>query len=114
MALRIKPLSESEFTRQVIRLAQLRGYLVAHFRPGMTRRGKWVTAVSGDGVGFPDLLLIRIRHGVAKVIVAELKLGRNKLTPEQESWLCAFRLAGIQAYLWRPENWPEIEKLLEV
>ena len=74
----------------------------------MTKAGNWVTAVSGDGKGFPDLLLVRGR----KIIVAELKVGKNKVTPEQMLWLDAFATAGVEAHIWRPENWDKINEVL--
>jgi hypothetical protein len=78
-------------------------------RPGMSRKGRWMTAVQGSGVGFPDVLFLR----GAVLLVAELKVGKNKLTHEQGGWLNAFRLAGIPAYLWTPADWPQIERVLE-
>jgi hypothetical protein len=101
-------LSEAEFLRQVIDLAHLYRWRVAHFRSGLTRKGHWATAVQGDGVGFPDLLLIRGR----RVVAAELKVGKNKPTAEQLAWLEAFQDAGIQNYLWYPSDWAEIERVL--
>lgn len=103
---RVPKLSEAEFTRQVIRLAQLRGWRTAHFLPGCNRRGQWRTAVQGDGAGFPDLVLVR--HAV---IVAELKVGTD-VRPDQRDWLRAFEAAGVPAYTWRPADWPEIEAVL--
>ena len=99
--------TEAEFTLEVIDLARLYGWRSAHFRPGMNARGEWRTAVAGDGVGFPDLLLIRHR-----VIVAELKVGRNKTTREQDEWIAAFRRAGVPAFVWTPKDWPLIETTL--
>lgn len=100
--------TERDFQRQVIDLAHLFRWTVAHFRPGMTKRGTWCTAVQGDGAGFPDLVLIR----PPKLIVAELKVGTNKPTAAQETWLDLFRGCGVPAYVWRPEMWAEIvEKL---
>lgn len=103
-----KRLSEAEFLRQVIQLARLLNWKVAHFRPGLNRRGRWSTAVQGDGAGFPDLVLVRER-----VIAAELKVGRGRLTAAQGEWLTAFRAAGVAAYQWTPTNWPEIEAVLK-
>ncbi len=100
--------TEDEFNRQVIDLARGRGWLVAHFRPGMTKKGKWVTAVRGDGAGFPDLVLVR-----NKVVFAELKVGNNKLSPNQRRWKKAFCAAGALWYEWRPADWPEIEEVLK-
>jgi hypothetical protein len=94
---------------QVIQLAKHRGWRVAHFRPGLTRGGKWVTPVQADGKGFPDLLMTRREQ----MIVVETKVDGRRATPEQEAWLAAFAMAGVPAYLWCPEDWPVIEKILE-
>ena len=64
--------------------------------------------MQGDGKGFPDLVLLR---GGA-IVAAELKVGRGKPTPEQASWLAAFAAAGAAAFLRRPDDWPEIERVL--
>lgn len=95
--------SEAQFTAQVIALARLHRWRVAHFRPARTTRG-WRTAVSGDGAGFPDLVLVR--GGV--ILVVELKVGRNTTTADQDAWLAAFRAAGVQAFVWRPADWDAI------
>lgn len=100
-------IKEAEFLRQVIQLAKLCRWLVAHFRPARTDRG-WRTAVQGDGVGWPDLALVR----GPRFLVAELKCGKNKTTPEQEAWLNAFQGAGIPAFVWYPEDWETIKEVL--
>lgn len=100
--------TEAEFTRQVIQYAQLHGWRVAHFRPGMTRAGNWVTPVQGDGKGWPDLFLVR-KHSI---VVAELKVGRRDTTPEQDAWLADLENAGCAAHVWRPTDWREIEDVL--
>lgn len=100
--------SEAAFTRQVLQFARLLRWRTAHFRPGLTQSGRWVTAVQGDGAGFPDLLLAR----GPRLVVAELKVGRNKPTEAQEDWLRAFNAAGVEAYVWRPEQWQAIERFL--
>jgi hypothetical protein len=103
-----KPITEAEFLEQILEYAALRGWKRAHFRPARTAKG-WRTAVQGDGKGFPDLVLLR--RGVQ--IVAELKVGRNKTTPEQDEWLAAFDAAGASCFVWYPENWGEILRVLE-
>lgn len=100
--------TEAQFTKQVIDLARLHGWRVAHFRPGLTRSGKWVTPVQGDGKGFPDLVLVR--SGV--ILFVELKVGRNKATDEQVAWLDALRETGAAAGVWRPEQWDDIVRTL--
>lgn len=100
--------SEAEFTRMVLELARLHGWRSAHFRPAQTSKG-WRTAVSGDGKGFVDLILVR-GH---RMIGAELKVGRNKTTPEQDEWLKALGDAGVAVFVWTPQDWDEIVKTLE-
>jgi len=133
-----RTMSEEAFTTQVIAMAKARGWLTAHFRPAMTKRGKWVTAVQGDGKGFPDLVLVRrevVRmsdtpdrcfHGVVifaqpnipcefpgRVIFAELKSMRGALTEEQQEWIDTLKAAGQEVYVWRPSDIEEIERVLE-
>lgn len=83
----------------IIDLARTHGWLVAHTPPVETTRG-WRTPIRADGKGFPDLLMVRDR-----VIVAEIKGSHDRLRPEQEVWLHAFRLAGIDAYVWTAAEW---------
>jgi len=99
--------TERQFMAMVIRLARLLGWMSFHARPALTAKG-WRTAVEGDGKGFPDLVLLRGR----KMIVAELKVGKSPVMPEQDAWLEAFAAAGARACVWRPEQWDEIERTL--
>lgn len=104
---RLPPETEQGFLRAVVALARLRGWRVFHQRPARTAHG-WRSAVQGDGRGFPDLILLR-----GNVIHAwELKTGRGKPTAEQEDWLQAFRDAGVDAKIVRPQDWPAIEAAL--
>ncbi len=107
MGLRAK-YTEAAFTRDVLTLARRLGWRTAHFRPARTADGGWRTAVQGDGKGFLDLLLLRD----GALIVAELKVGKGKLTPEQAAWVAAWEAAGVAVYLWRPADWVEIEAVL--
>jgi hypothetical protein len=90
--------TETEFSTFVIDTAHLFGWKVAHFRPARTKHG-WVTPVAADGKGYPDLTMVRER-----VIFAELKVGRNKLSEEQASWVAALASAGAEIKVWRPED----------
>lgn len=101
------PLRESEFMHQVIDLAHVFGWLVAHFRPARTARG-WRTPVSADAAGFPDLVLVRER-----VLYAELKSDTGKLSAAQEYWLLRLRNAGQVCHVWRPADWPAIMTILQ-
>ncbi len=101
-------LAERDFERQVLELARLCGWRTAHFRPARTSKG-WRTPVSGDGAGFPDIVLCR----PPLVLFAELKSERGKLRPEQREWLEILgRCEGVEARLWRPRDFEEIERTL--
>lgn len=106
--------SESDFQKQVIEYAHLLGYKVAHFRSVCVKRKNgtesWQTPVQADGEGFPDLIIIRERDG--RMVVAELKSNVGKLSKKQTVWISLFRSGGTEAYVWRPSDWNEIEKVL--
>ncbi|MGH9200576.1 MAG: VRR-NUC domain-containing protein [Vicinamibacterales bacterium] len=97
---------ETALQVQVIDLAHLFRWRVAHFRPALTKHG-WRTPVQGDGAGFSDLLLVRER-----IIFAELKSSTGKLSSDQRAWLAAATAAGAEAYVWRPRDLQAIAKIL--
>ena len=105
-----RSMSEAELQKNVISLARAQGWLVAHFRPGMTKRGNWVTAVQGDGAGFPDLVLVKDH-----VIYVELKAELGHLTNQQKTWMSRLSDAGEKIFVWRPSHWQNgtIEKVLQ-
>lgn len=100
---------EASFQSAVIAVARLHGWKVAHFRKARTKRG-WVTAVSADGQGWPDLLLCHPQRGL--ILARELKVPPNTTTPEQETWLCVLRACGVDARVWTPTDWVEIQRTL--
>jgi len=97
-------MTEREFQSAVVELARLMGWRVHHTRPALTQRGRWLTPIQGDA-GFPDLVLCR----PPRLIVAELKRVGGKPTPAQRGWLEALQAcAGVECYLWTPNDWQEI------
>jgi hypothetical protein len=100
-------MKESEFTTMVLDLARYHGWRTLHLRPARTDSG-WRTAVQGDGVGWPDLYMVR----GGRVVAAELKVGRRQLTPEQTAWLTALGQTGAEVHVWWPKDWDLIEKVL--
>lgn len=99
--------TEAEFQRWVTELAEVLGWTHVHFRPAMTSKG-YRTPVSGPlGKGWPDLVLVRER-----VIFAELKSVKGKLSLEQDYVLEELRRAGAEVYLWRPEDRDQIGEVL--
>lgn len=101
--------TEGAFMEQVARMAMLFRWRVAHFRAARTDKG-WRTACQYDAKGFPDLVLLRDE----RIVVAELKRDGEKLTPAQEAWIRAFQATASETYVWRPEDWDEIESVLRV
>lgn len=109
-----REMSEDELLDAVIRLAQLNGWLVDHPRPARTAGG-WRTALRGHA-GRPDLLLV---HPSGRVITAELKSEKGRLSRDQQRWDEALRVAAQRAgigargdgrpvfshYVWRPTDW---------
>ena len=93
-------LSEDDFTDMVIDLAHLFGWKVVHFRRARKKGGGWATPIKGDP-GSPDI--IAARNG--RKVFAELKVGKNKPTPDQQDWL---HHLGGDTYVWRPEDWEQI------
>jgi hypothetical protein len=100
---------EESFQSAVVDMAHLHRWRVAHFRRARTAKG-WVTAVGADGKGWPDLLLCHEKAG--HVIARELKIPPNTTTPEQDAWLRVLNAVGIDARVWTPLCWYEIEQTL--
>lgn len=94
-------ITEKAFMAQIVELAKLRNWLVFHDLD--SRR---------NAPGFPDLILARVTREDAECIAAEIKVGKNEPTAAQREWLDALAFAGIRTFLWRPLDWPEIERTL--
>jgi len=95
---RMPRITERDFLASVRSLAELLGWRCYH---------TWQSVHSP--AGFPDLVLVRS----PRIIFAELKVGKRQLTPAQREWLNLLReCPGVEAYLWRPEDWEEIQMLL--
>ncbi len=93
------PVSEKEFQQAVLEYAKLCGWMCYH---------TWSSIHSP--AGFPDLVLVR----PPRVVFAELKVGKREPTPAQREWLILLAsCAGVEAYLWRPDNWDEIAEILK-
>ena len=88
--------TEKQFADAVIEFAKLCGWYVKRDPPYRA------TAASP---GFPDLVLAR--RGT--VMFAELKTEKGKTTIYQDDWA---QQLGDLWHLWRPSDWPEIEKVL--
>jgi hypothetical protein len=104
---RSRPETEAGFLTAVVELAHLYGWKVYHQRSALTHRG-WRTTLQGDA-GFPDLVLAR----PPRVLVAECKSARGRLRVEQRAWVQVLgQCPGVECYIWRPEHWDLISRLL--
>jgi len=99
---------EEDFLSQIIDLAHIYHWRIAHFRPAWTQKG-WRTAVSGDGKGFPDCVLVK----PPRIIFAELKSEKGIVTPAQREWLDTLALLPrVEVYVWRPGDFDGVAKTL--
>ena len=100
-------MTERQFQDAVVELGNWLGWSAFHARTSRTGSGGHATAVAYQGVGFPDLVLVRER-----VVFAELKSARGRLSDAQRGWIKGLRDAGAEVYVWRPRDWPEVEEVL--
>jgi hypothetical protein len=90
--------SEKVFMSQVCQLARFCGWKQYH---------TWNSFRSTEG--FPDLVLVR----PPRLIFAELKSEKGKLTEAQEEWIEALcKVEGVTAFVWHPSDWDDIERIL--
>jgi hypothetical protein len=104
--------SEKDFQARIVALAHLHGWRVAAIRKVRVKRPNgstyWETPMWADGVGWPDLVLVK----GPRLLFWECKRVGAMPTPEQDDWLLALRLAGQQAQIVSPDDWPRIERML--
>jgi len=105
--------TEKQFMAAVVQYAKLKRWKVYHTYSSI-RSEK----------GFPDLTLCRVDHKYkwsgranhskpGRIVFAELKSEKGRLTPEQEHWLEDLACCPCEVYLWRPSDWKKIEETLE-
>ena len=90
----LNAVTEKEFQQQVVALARVCGWRTYYTHD--SRRSPF---------GFPDLCLVR----PPRLIMAELKSERGKLSPQQIEWLADLsRIACVECWVWRPSDWDRI------
>ena len=95
------PESEDGFLGWVRDLARRRP-VADRWRTYHTLRSK------GSEPGFPDLILIR----PPRLIFAELKSDRGRLTRAQREWRADLEACGVEVYTWRPSERSHVEAIL--
>ena len=99
---------EKDFATQVEHLFTLFGWRWTHFEPAIRQSGEWATALRGMK-GLPDY--IAVRDG--KLIFAEIKGDRGRLTPDQTEWIERLRaVREVRTETWWPDDLQEIKELL--
>lgn len=93
----VREVTEYQFQNKIVTLARYLGLKVYHTYD--SRR---------SDPGFPDLVIV----GKSGVIFAELKSAKGRVTAHQKMWLESLAGAGAPTYLWRPDDWPEIQQVL--
>ena len=102
----LPPEPEDIFQGKVIELAQMHRWTVLHIMPAKLG-DRWVTAVSADGKGYPDLTLVRER-----IVWMELKADGKYLEPDQKIWRDAILAAGGEHHVLRPKDWDKLVEIL--
>ena len=95
-------MTEKQLQAAIVELARLTGWLVYHTHD--SRKSE---------PGFPDLCMVRKRDG--RLIFAELKSAKAKLSDEQIDWGNALMQDVYREYyVWRPSDWQDgrIERTL--
>jgi hypothetical protein len=98
--------TEAELQALVVDLAHLHGWKSMHVRPSRVGGDRWATATSIPG--WPDLALL----GHGRALFIELKSETGRLSTEQREVIGHLRAAGLDARIWRPGSWAEIEATL--
>jgi hypothetical protein len=91
-----EPVDEKDFDRELVKYAEGLGWHSWHCYNARK-----------SAAGWPDRVFVRER-----IIFAELKSETGMVEPEQEVWLQRLRDAGGEVYVWKPSDWPEIERIL--
>ena len=99
---------EKEFATQVEHLLNLYGWRWCHFEPAIRQSGEWATALRGHK-GLPDY--VAVRDG--RLIFAEIKGDRGRLTPDQTEWITRLRqVHDVRVETWWPEDLPDLKTIL--
>jgi len=91
--------TERDLREQVRDLAKLFGWKMSF---------SWTSIHSPRG--FPDLVLACQVRG--RVIYAELKTEKGKVSDSQREWLDELTACGQEVYLWKPDDFEEIARIL--
>ena len=90
---------ENDFQRAIKHLSEGVGWLYYH-HPDSRK----------SNAGFPDTVCV----GFGRCVIFELKVGKNKPSPDQERWLSALsKVPGNETYVWYPSHIGDILLVLD-
>ena len=101
-------ITERDFQTTVVEMARVLGWSVH----GVLEQRKYAKRLSK---GFPDLVLARQAKAGwwGRVIYAELKSQKGRVSPEQQAWIDLLKACHQEVYLWRPSDMADIERVLK-
>ncbi len=94
----MQALSEADWQAEVIEAARHLGW--THFHVHDSRRSP---------SGWPDLALVRER-----LVMVELKRADGKTSVAQDRWLALLAKAGVECYVWRPQDREHMARILSM
>lgn len=97
-----------ELQKTVIDWAHSRGWFCVHFPSVETKQG-WRTPLGADAKGFVDIILFRER-----CIAIEIKGDGDRMKSEQLKWQDRIERAGVEHYVIRPKDWPDVVRKILV
>jgi hypothetical protein len=106
-------MTEQEWQQVVIEAACRANYLCHHqLVPYRRDKSGRVRAIVEPGTtpGFPDLVLVHAER--RDVLFVELKKQDGALSPRQMEWRDALQAAGARWYMWKPSDWPTVQRIL--
>jgi hypothetical protein len=93
-------LTGGQLQNTIIDMAAVFGLHTAHFRKALTKNGRWITAVAGDGKGWPDLVIV----GLGGLLHWECKGAYETVSDEQTAWIAWLTAAGANVAVRRPKD----------
>ena len=94
-------LTEAQLSGLVVEIARLGGWKL-RYHTFTSRR---------SAHGFPDWVFVHPAR--QRILFAELKSEKGKLTGEQQEWIAGLELIpGVEVHVWRPSDWPSIVETL--
>lgn len=104
----LRAVTERRYQRQIVDEAKKCGWaLRCHVSPASMASGRWITPTSDPG--FPDCWFVR----PGRMVVLEVKTQLGGVHPQQEEWIRTLQtVPGVEAYIVRPSDWPEVRALL--